>query len=84
MIRLSFSWAINKLTSSNIYLNNMHLVTAQILWLMVQQLNKNDSNSDCHESLKTNNGNMNKIFSFTTNRFLDCGILDICRWVSYF
>ena len=48
-------------------------------FLMVQQLNKNDSNSDCHESLKTNNGNISNISSFTTNRFLDCGILDICR-----
>ena len=40
-------------------------------FLTVQQLNKNDSNSDCHELLKNNNGNVSNISSLSTNRFLD-------------
>ena len=40
-------------------------------FLMVQQLSKNDSNSDCHESLKNNIGNVSSISSYSTNRFLD-------------
>ena len=40
-------------------------------FLMVQQLNKNDSNSEYHESLKNNNDNVSNISSLPIDSLTD-------------